>query len=116
MDRQKRIQSALISVFHKDGLEPIRKVACAALAAEFALIDSLLGERQWWWPGRPSAADFYLFWFWARVSDAPFDLGPYPNYRAHIVKLGQLPAVQRVLAGERALAPCYENLKTTAEI
>ncbi|MBL7958097.1 MAG: bifunctional phosphoribosylaminoimidazolecarboxamide formyltransferase/IMP cyclohydrolase PurH, partial [Flavobacteriales bacterium] len=23
MDRQKRIQSALISVFHKDGLEPI---------------------------------------------------------------------------------------------
>ncbi|MCC7122398.1 MAG: glutathione S-transferase family protein, partial [Gammaproteobacteria bacterium] len=78
----------------KDGLEPIRKVACAALAAEFALIDSLLGERQWWWPGRPSAADFYLFWFWARVSDAPFDLGPYPNYRAHIVKLGQLPAVQ----------------------
>ncbi|MFM5923516.1 MAG: glutathione S-transferase family protein [Novosphingobium sp.] len=98
------------------GIEAIRASAQAGLAAEFALIDEKLGERQWWWSDRPSAADFYLFWFWARVGDGAFDREDYANYRAHVRKVGQLPAVQRTLLKERTFLSCYENLKETMEI
>lgn len=98
------------------GTDGIRASAQEGLAAEFALIDRKLGERSWWWSDQPTAADFYLFWFWARIGDGAFDREPFGNYRAHVRKIGQLNAVQTVLSRERALMPCYENLKETMEI
>lgn len=87
----------------------VRTLAAQALSMEFALIDARLANGGWWL-GEPSAADAYVFLFWARVGDSQFDRTPYRNYAGHARRMLSLPAVQRALERERALHPCFDNI------
>ena len=72
----------------------------ARLVANFVEIEAMLSEGEWLLGERYTAADAYPLTFirWARRQG--FDLGPYPNWRAHARRMVARPAVQQVLRTE----------------
>jgi glutathione S-transferase len=91
----------------------IRDFARSALAAEFLLVDRLLSGRSWWLDER-SGLDAYLFWMWARAGEGPIDLRPYSNWARHTLRMLETPDVQRAIAREREINPCFENIHQSA--
>lgn len=89
--------------------QSVRAIAAAGLDTEFARIDKLLSDREWWL-GRPSAPDAYLFWFWARAQEVGYEVARFKRFEALIGRMLALPAVFRALQRERAFMPCYKDL------
>jgi len=87
----------------------LRELATRGLHQELALLDARLAGREWWLD-ELSGVDGYLFWLWARACDSALDRASYPNLCAHSRRMLDLPAVQRALARERSVAPCFVHL------
>lgn len=78
----------------------LRKLALAATAQNFELIERQLAGKDWAL-GDFSVADGYIFVFYRWAKAAKLDLTPFPNYTAHQERMLKRPGVQRALAREQ---------------
>lgn len=91
------------------GASRVREMASQAMAANFELIETRLGDRDWWlsdW----SVLDAYLYWVWFRATGAGLNGSAYPRYAAHAARMAERPSVQRALQREASAEAHLESL------
>jgi glutathione S-transferase len=86
----------------------VKEIASDAMKPNLVMIEERLTDRDWMY-GAWSALDGYIFWVHNRLQVAGFDLAPFPRFRAHGVRMMDLPAVKRAWVKRAAL---QEQLKS----
>lgn len=78
----------------------IRPKGAKDMQPVMGMINDRLADRKWWYGDDWSIVDGYLFWTWWRIGVVGFDQDPFPNIRAHAVRIVERPSVSRAMARE----------------
>jgi glutathione S-transferase len=81
---------------------PIRRTAVDALGDAFAILEDRLRDREWLF-SRWSIVDAYLHWLWFRAVGVGMDGARFEACSAHFDRTSAVPAVARMLSGERRI-------------
>ena len=90
-------------LWHKETAESTKAAAKAKLATRFAELDRVLARQPYLTGERFTVADAYAFVIvnWANLLS--IDLGPYPNLKLFLDRVGARPAVRDALLAEGLL-------------
>lgn len=99
--------SMIMGILGVDHEHPLHGVLASRGVNAFAMIESRLGEAPWFAGENFTAADIIMvFPLTTMRAFAPMDIGPYPNIRAYLQRVGARPAYQRAMAkGDPGMTP-----------
>jgi glutathione S-transferase len=80
--------------------ESVKRVANQQLFDDFALADTMLANRQWFFE-HFTAPDAYFFWCFRRAVLFKLDLSRFTHCKAHYERMQTRPSVQKFLAYEK---------------
>ena len=88
--------------------EAVKQCAHKVMHENFAIAESLLGGREWFFD-HFTIPDIYFFWCFRRAKHLEIDVSAYESCNAHFDRVAERPSVAKVLAFEsqtlEALAP-----------
>ena len=80
--------------------EAVKRVANKLLFEDFALADTMLAAREWFFDDF-TAVDAYFFWCFRRATLFKLDVAGFPHCRAHFDRMQARSSVQKALAYEQ---------------
>ena len=81
----------------------VRGLGSQSMLEFFAIADSLLADRQWFFD-RFTCADAYFYWCFRRGGMFKADLSGFRHCAAHLQRMEQRPSVKKMLAYEKKVA------------
>ena len=96
------IHKSYSPLFNPAVAEPVKAASHATLAARYAYLDTILGQRDYL-NDAFSVADIYLFVVSSWAGKVGIDLTPFAHVQAFLQRIGARPAVQQALRDEGLL-------------
>src|SRR5204863_6617704 len=86
--------------------ESVKRVGNRQLFEDFAIADSRLARRDWFFD-HFTAVDAYFFWCFRRAKSFKLDLSAFANCAAHFERMSARPSVQKVVAHEKEVQASF---------
>jgi glutathione S-transferase len=86
--------------------ESVKRVAKKLLFEDFAIADTLLAGREWFFD-HFTAPDAYFFWCFRRALSFNLDLSSFRHCRAHFDRMLERPSVRKVVAHEKEVQEAF---------